>query len=132
MRSALGAGRRFRVDLDQLDEAVDAEVGESYDALVFEPLDPDCAVFRLHLDGDVEEEVDFVAEFLAEPHLSAAVTNPVKQDTGARLADEIARGRHDLESQLSKALRKKGLLLSPTPPRAERPPGGRGPGSVCV
>ena len=33
--------------LDQVDEAVDAEVGESHDALVFEPLDPDEAVLGL-------------------------------------------------------------------------------------
>ena len=62
-----GAVHRFPVDLDQLDEAVDAEVGESHDALVFEPLDPDYAVFRLHFDGDVEEEVDVFAEFLGHP-----------------------------------------------------------------
>jgi hypothetical protein len=52
------------VDLDQLDEAVDAEVGESHDALVFERLDPDYAVFRVHFYGDVEEEAGVFAEFL--------------------------------------------------------------------
>jgi hypothetical protein len=64
LRSALASQRRFPVDLDQLDKAVDAEVGESHDALVFEPVDPDYAVFRFHFDGDVEEEVDVFAEFL--------------------------------------------------------------------
>ena len=67
LRSALAARRCFPVGLDQLDEAVDAEVGESHDALVVEPLDPDYAVFRLHFDGDVEEEVDVFAEFLGDP-----------------------------------------------------------------
>jgi hypothetical protein len=41
---------------DQLDEALDAEVGEGHDALVVEALDPDQAVLWLHCDRDVEEE----------------------------------------------------------------------------
>jgi hypothetical protein len=56
----------FPVDLDQLDEAVDAEVGEGHDAVVFEAVDPDHAVFGLHFESDVEEEVDVFAEFLGD------------------------------------------------------------------
>ena len=62
MRSALLARRHFPADLDQLDEAVDAVVGEGYDAIVAEAEDPDEAVLRLHFDGDVEQEVDVLAE----------------------------------------------------------------------
>src|SRR3984885_8369584 len=64
---------------------------------------------------------------VAEPLLSAPVTNRVNW-TLARLADEIAarEGVTISKSQLSKALRKKGLSLSPTPPHAEGPPGRRG------
>ena len=64
--SAVFAQRRFSVDLDQLDEAIDAEVGEGHDAFVFEALDPDQAVLRLHFEGDVEEDVDVFAEFLGD------------------------------------------------------------------
>jgi len=38
----------------------------SHDALVFEPLDPDYAVFRLHFDGDVEKEVDVFAKVFGD------------------------------------------------------------------
>ena len=45
------------MDLDQVDEAVDAVVGEGHDAFVAEAENPDEAVLGLHFDGDVEEEV---------------------------------------------------------------------------
>jgi hypothetical protein len=63
LMSPLLARCRFPADLDQLDEALDAEVGEGHDALFVEPLDPNHAVLRLHFDGDVEQEVDVLAEF---------------------------------------------------------------------
>ena len=62
MRSALVARRHFPADLDQLDEAVDAGVGQGHDAFVAEAEDPDEAVLRLHIDGAVEQEVDVLAE----------------------------------------------------------------------
>ena len=64
--SELFARRHFAVDLDQFNEAFDAEVGEGHDALVSKPLDPDHAVLRLHFDGDVEEEVDVFDEILCD------------------------------------------------------------------
>jgi hypothetical protein len=64
--SALFARRHFAVDLDQFNKAFDAEVGEGHDALLAEPLDPDHAIFRLHFQGDVEEEVDVFAEVLCD------------------------------------------------------------------
>ena len=66
MRSALLARRRFPVDLDRLNEAVDAEVGEGHDAFVAEAENPDEAVLGLHFDGDVEQEVDVLAEVFAD------------------------------------------------------------------
>ena len=63
--SAARAGH-FAVDLDQVDEAVDAEVGEGHDAFVSEAQHPDEAVLRLHFDGDVEEEVDVLAEVFGD------------------------------------------------------------------
>jgi hypothetical protein len=54
------------VDLDQLDEAFDAVVGEGHDAFVGEAQDPDEAVLGLHFDSDVEEEVDVLAEVFGD------------------------------------------------------------------
>ena len=54
------------MDLDQLDEAVDAIVGEGHDAFVAEAQHPDEAVLGLHFDGDVEEEVDVLAEVFGD------------------------------------------------------------------
>ena len=54
------------MDLDQLDEAVDAVVGEGHDAFVAEAQDPDGAVLGLHFDSDVEEEVDVLAEVFGD------------------------------------------------------------------
>jgi hypothetical protein len=56
----------FPVDLDQLDEAVDAVVGEGHDAFVAEAEHPDEAILGLHFDGDVEEEVDVLAEVFGD------------------------------------------------------------------
>jgi hypothetical protein len=56
----------FPVDFDQLDEAVDALVGEGHDAVVVKAVDPDQAVLRLHFDGDVEQEVDVLAEVFGD------------------------------------------------------------------
>ena len=66
LRSAVLARRRFRVDLDQLDEVVDPVVGEGHDAFVAEAQDPDEAVLGLHFDGDVEQEVDIFAEVFGD------------------------------------------------------------------
>src|ERR1700735_2749799 len=65
-RSALRARLRFPVDLDQLDEAVDAVVGEGRDAFVAEAQDPDEAVLGLHFDSGVEQEVDIFAEVFGD------------------------------------------------------------------
>ena len=46
------------MDLDQLDEVFDSEVGERHDAIVAEAVDPDHAVLRVHFVGDVVEPVD--------------------------------------------------------------------------
>jgi len=54
------------VDLDQLDEAVDAVVGEGHDVFVAEAQDPDEAVLGLNFDSDVEEEVDVLAEVFGD------------------------------------------------------------------
>ena len=54
------------MDLDQLDEAVDAVVGEGHDAFVAEAQHPDEAVLGLHFDGDVVEEVDVLAEVFGD------------------------------------------------------------------
>ena len=54
------------MDFDQLDEAVDALVGEGQDAVVVEAVDPDHAVLWLHFDGDVEQEVDVLAEVFGD------------------------------------------------------------------
>src|SRR5208283_3687796 len=65
-RSAYGARRHLPVDLDQVDEAVDAVIGEGHDAVVAEAQDPDQAVLGLHFDGDVEQEVDVLAEVFGD------------------------------------------------------------------
>ena len=54
------------MDLDELDEAVDAVVGEGHDAFVAEAQDPDEAVLGLHFDSDVEKEVDVLAEVFGD------------------------------------------------------------------
>src|SRR5271166_4631645 len=64
--SSLLAWRDFPVDLDQFDEAVDAEVGEGHNAFVCEAQHPDEAVLGLHFNGDVEEEVDVLAEVFGD------------------------------------------------------------------
>jgi len=46
--------------------SVDAVVGEGHDAFVGEARDPDEAVLGLHFDGDVEEEVDVLAEVFGD------------------------------------------------------------------
>jgi len=54
------------VDLDQLDEVFDTEVGERHDAVVAEAVDPDHAVLDLHFIGDLIEPVDAFAEALGD------------------------------------------------------------------
>ena len=54
------------MDLDQLDEAVDAVVGEGHHAFVAEAQDPEEAVLGIHFDSDVEEEVDVLAEVFGD------------------------------------------------------------------
>ena len=51
--SALFVWTLILVDLDQLDEVFDAEVGERHDAVVAEAVDPDHAVFGVHFIGDI-------------------------------------------------------------------------------
>jgi hypothetical protein len=43
----------FFVDLDELDEAFDAEVGERLDTIFANTIDPDGAVLDLHFAGDI-------------------------------------------------------------------------------
>jgi hypothetical protein len=49
--SALSGRRRFLVDFDELDETLDAEVGERQDAVVVETVDPDDNVLDVHFDA---------------------------------------------------------------------------------
>jgi len=54
------------VHFDEFDQALDPEVGERHDALVADAMDPDDAIFRFHLHGDVKEPVLIFAKFLGD------------------------------------------------------------------
>ena len=51
------------MDFDQFDETVDAEVREGHDPIVGVAVDPNDAVFGVHLVGDIMEPVHALAEF---------------------------------------------------------------------
>ena len=54
------------MDFDQLDEAVDAVVGEGHDAFVAQAEDQMRPSSRSIFDGDVEQEVDVLAEVFGD------------------------------------------------------------------
>ncbi len=54
------------VDIDQLDEVFDSEVGEGHDAVVAEAKDADHAVFCVHCIGDLIKPFDAFAELLGD------------------------------------------------------------------
>jgi putative transposase len=56
----------FPVHLDEVREGLDSEVRECHDPLVGVPVDPDDAVFGVHLFGDLVEPVHALAEFLCD------------------------------------------------------------------
>ena len=56
----------FSVHLNELDEAVDAEVSERLDAVFSDAIDPDDAVLDLHLVGDVPQPIFVFAEVLGD------------------------------------------------------------------
>ena len=51
---------------DEFDETLDPKVGERHDALGAGAIDPDHAVFGLHLHGDFEEPVLVFSKFLGD------------------------------------------------------------------
>jgi hypothetical protein len=54
------------VHFDEIDQALDSEVGKRLNAVFADPIDPDHAVFGFHLHGDVEEPVLVFAEILGD------------------------------------------------------------------
>ena len=54
------------VDFDQLDQALDSEVGERHDFVVAESMDPDHTVLCFHFIGDFPEPVHAFAEALGD------------------------------------------------------------------
>ena len=54
------------VHFDQLDEVLDAEVGERHDAVFSDPLDPDHPILDFHFIGDVRQPVFAFAEVLGD------------------------------------------------------------------
>lgn len=55
----------FLVELDELDQVFDSEVGERLDAVFSDAIDPDDAVFDLHFYGDVAQPVFFYTRSFA-------------------------------------------------------------------
>jgi hypothetical protein len=53
----------FLVHFDEVCEGLDTEVRECHDPIVGVPVDPNDAVFGVHLFGDLMEPVDALAEF---------------------------------------------------------------------
>src|SRR4029077_21270545 len=53
----------FLVHFDKVSEVLDSEFSERHHPVVVEPVDPDDAVFGVHLIGDIEEPVHALAEF---------------------------------------------------------------------
>jgi hypothetical protein len=53
------------VHLDELDQVLDAEVGERQDAVFSDPVDPDDAILDFHFIGDVRQPVFVFAEITA-------------------------------------------------------------------
>ena len=51
---------------DEIREGLDSEVRECHHTVVCIPVDPDDAVFRVHLIGDLMEPVHALAEFLRD------------------------------------------------------------------
>ena len=56
----------FFVDLDELHQGLDAEVGKRHDAFVSDAVDPDEPVLGVHLIGDVPQPVLVFPEVLGE------------------------------------------------------------------
>lgn len=54
-RPALDLRGVASMDLDENNEIIGSEVGERHHAVVAHPVDPDNAVFDIHLAGDVEQ-----------------------------------------------------------------------------
>ena len=54
------------VHLDELDQVLDAEVGERHDAVFSNAIDPDAAVLGVHFAGDVGQPVFVFAEVLGD------------------------------------------------------------------
>ena len=54
------------VHFDQLDEVLDAEVGERHDAVFSDPVDPDDPILDFHFIGDVRQPVFAFAEVLGD------------------------------------------------------------------
>jgi hypothetical protein len=75
------------VDLDQLDEAVDAVVGEDHGTVVVEAVDPDQAILGLHFDGDVEPEVEVLADVFGD-----AVDGPASTTRSVASKDGLSSG----------------------------------------
>lgn len=65
-RSPLQQSRVFLVELDKLDQVLDSEVGERWDAVFSVAIDPDHAVLDLHFDGDVPQPIFVFAEVLGD------------------------------------------------------------------
>lgn len=61
-RSALQQFRIFLIDLDELDEALDAEIGERLNAVFANAKDPNCALLDLHFIGEVAQPIFLFAE----------------------------------------------------------------------
>ena len=51
---------------DELDQVLDAEVGERQDAVFSDPVDPNDAILDLHFIGDVRQPVFVFAEILGD------------------------------------------------------------------
>ena len=54
------------MDLDELDQALNSEVGERHDAVFADPVDPYQAVLGFHLGCDVVEPILALAELLRD------------------------------------------------------------------
>ena len=55
------------MDLDQLDQGFDPEVGECQDLVVAGPVNPDHAILGIHFHGDIVKPVDALAEVELSP-----------------------------------------------------------------
>ena len=73
------------VHFDQLDEVLDAEVGERHDALIARAVDPDQAILLIHFGGDVPQPVSSVLRFsLIVGFENSLVGVPANHSAGAR------------------------------------------------